>query len=56
VDHHLQVAARAIYLATGFVQTDEAPHPGFGAGKVVGQTYELDLAAPRPSETRSRAR
>ena len=42
----LQVAARALYLAAGFVVTDEEPHPGFGGGKVMGQTYELDLAAP----------
>jgi GNAT superfamily N-acetyltransferase len=39
----LQVAARAIYLDAGFVLTDEALHPGFGTGKLMGQNYELAL-------------
>jgi GNAT superfamily N-acetyltransferase len=46
----LQAAARAIYLATGFTLDGEEPHPGFGGGKVMGQTYELDLTAAQPSE------
>ena len=46
----LQVAARAVYLAAGFTVTVEEPHPGFGGGKVMGQTYELDLAAAHASE------
>jgi GNAT superfamily N-acetyltransferase len=41
----LQVAARAVYLAAGFVLISEELHPGFGTGKVMGQTYELDLNA-----------
>jgi GNAT superfamily N-acetyltransferase len=50
----LQVAARAIYLAAGFVLIQEEPHPGFGT-KVLGQTYELDLTAGEPSERRVRS-
>jgi GNAT superfamily N-acetyltransferase len=46
----LQVAARAVYLTAGFALTGEELHPGFGGGKVMGQTYELDLTAARPSE------
>jgi GNAT superfamily N-acetyltransferase len=35
-------AARAVYLARGFVLTHEERHRSFGAD-LVGQTYELDL-------------
>lgn len=36
------VAARAIYLKTGFQLTAEEPHHSYGVD-LVGQTYELDL-------------
>jgi GNAT superfamily N-acetyltransferase len=41
--NHPLVAARHIYLAFGFVLTDEESHHSFGHD-LVGQTYELDLA------------
>lgn len=40
------VAARQIYLRRGFRLTAEEPHRSFGAD-LLGQTYELDLAAAR---------
>ena len=36
------LAARRIYLATGFVLTGEEPHHSYGVD-LVGQTYELEL-------------
>jgi GNAT superfamily N-acetyltransferase len=39
------VAARRVYLRHGFTLTDERPHRSFGVD-LVGQTYELELAAP----------
>jgi GNAT superfamily N-acetyltransferase len=39
------VAARTIYVAAGFRLTSEQPHHSYGVD-LVGQTYELDLAAP----------
>ena len=39
------VAARRVYLRHGFTLTDERPHRSFGV-ELVGQTYELELAAP----------
>jgi GNAT superfamily N-acetyltransferase len=39
------VAARHIYLAFGFVLTEEESHHSFGHD-LVGQTYELDLTTP----------
>ena len=48
--NHPLEAARRIYLARGFVLTGEEPHRSFGVD-LVGQTYELDLAAPRPAPT-----
>lgn len=39
------VGAREIYLAAGFRLTSEKPHRSYGVD-LVGQTYELDLAAP----------
>jgi GNAT superfamily N-acetyltransferase len=41
--NHPLVAARHVYLAFGFVLTDEESHHSFGHD-LVGQTYELDLA------------
>ncbi|MET9852818.1 GNAT family N-acetyltransferase [Streptomyces sp. NPDC006450] len=38
------VAARGIYLATGFRLVEEEPHHSFGAD-LIGQVYELDLSA-----------
>jgi GNAT superfamily N-acetyltransferase len=38
------VAARRIYLASGFVLVSEEAHHSFGAD-LTGQTYEVDLAA-----------
>jgi hypothetical protein len=36
------VAARHIYLATGFTLVEEEPHHSFGVD-LVGQVYECDL-------------
>jgi GNAT superfamily N-acetyltransferase len=49
----LQVAARAVYLNAGFELIGEEIHPGFGTGKVTGQTYELDLTGPGAGAERS---
>jgi GNAT superfamily N-acetyltransferase len=38
------VAARRVYLATGFALAEEEPHHSFGHD-LVGQVYELDLRA-----------
>jgi hypothetical protein len=47
----LLVAARRIYLASGFVLVGEEAHHSFGAD-LIGQTYEADLTrvASRPAE------
>ena len=47
----LLVAARRIYLASGFVLVGEEAHHSFGAD-LTGQTYEADLTrvASRPAE------
>ncbi|TMM13001.1 MAG: GNAT family N-acetyltransferase [Actinobacteria bacterium] len=50
--NHPLVAAREIYLATGFRLTNEAPHHSFGVD-LVGQTYELDLMTDRPRSASS---
>jgi GNAT superfamily N-acetyltransferase len=42
--NHPLVAARSIYLAAGFTLVGEEPHHSYGVD-LVGQTYELDLAA-----------
>ena len=36
------VAARHVYVAAGFILTEESPHHSFGHD-LVGQTYELEL-------------
>ncbi len=46
------VAARQIYLDRGFRLTAEEPHRSFGVD-LIGQTYELDLAAPEPDGARA---
>jgi GNAT superfamily N-acetyltransferase len=38
-------AARRIYLSRGFQIVEQEPHRSFGAD-LIGQVYELDLAAP----------
>lgn len=38
-----QKSARRIYLARGFKLARTEQHPGFGAGGVSGETYELTL-------------
>jgi GNAT superfamily N-acetyltransferase len=42
--NHPLVAARQIYLATGFSLVSEEPHHSFGVD-LIGQYYQLDLAA-----------
>jgi GNAT superfamily N-acetyltransferase len=42
--NHPLVAARHIYLATGFELIDESPHHSFGHD-LVGQTYALELSS-----------
>ncbi len=46
------VAARQIYLASGFVLVSEEPHHSFGAD-LVGQTYEADLTLAAAGQGRS---
>ena len=41
------VTARAVYVAAGFTLVGEEPYAGFGPD-LVGQVYELDLAAAAP--------